>query len=78
MPEDQRDRGDSEPDAKHVDDPPPTEAQDSSKRHKTVAAGELVEAGTYVCTSCGARLVLESASHLPPCPQCYNKKFKHL
>ncbi len=78
MSKDQTDHYGGEAQAKNNGDPPSPQTGDPGKRHKTVSAGELVEAGTYVCTSCGARLVLESASHLPPCPQCYNKKFKHL
>ena len=35
-------------------------------------AGSDVSAGTYVCTSCGYELTVQSTKHLPPCPSCTN------
>ena len=39
--------------------------------------GEKPGKGTYVCTNCSQKVVLDNASDtLPPCPNCTNTEFK--
>ena len=38
--------------------------------------GEKPGIGTYICLSCGTRVVLnDSTDTLPPCPECKDCKF---
>jgi predicted RNA-binding Zn-ribbon protein involved in translation (DUF1610 family) len=43
---------------------------------KTFHSGDHVKPGSYVCTACAHRVSIESEGILPPCPECYNEKFK--
>jgi hypothetical protein len=36
----------------------------------TAPVGSDVSAGTYRCTNCGYELSTQSATSLPPCPNC--------
>jgi hypothetical protein len=40
--------------------------------------GEMTEAGTFECRSCGERIVLETAAHLPVCTRCRNTGFRRV
>ena len=39
-------------------------------------AGEMTQAGTFECTSCGHRLELERPGYLPACPYCQHTTFR--
>lgn len=54
--------------------------QDAGRRfeQQTYRAGEMTASGTFECVSCGNRLELERAGHLPPCPQCHSLEFRRL
>jgi len=38
-------------------------------------SGELVSGGTFVCKSCGQKVKLDTAGHLPRCPHCDHTEF---
>ena len=41
--------------------------------------GEKPGKGTYVCTACGQRVVLDDSSDtLPPCPKCDGANFRKI
>ena len=41
-----------------------------------VPAGSDVSAGTYICTSCGYELGVQSSESIPPCPECSNGEWR--
>jgi hypothetical protein len=41
-------------------------------------AGEIAAAGSFECTACGQRMELQTAAHLPPCPQCRKTEFRRI
>lgn len=41
-----------------------------------VPAGSDVSAGTYKCTNCAYKLDVDSTTHMPPCPECGNAKWR--
>ena len=47
------------------------------KDPKSFKAGEVVPMGSYVCSNCGNRVVMENEGVLHPCSECYGTKFKH-
>ncbi len=40
--------------------------------------GEMVDSGTFECSGCGERLVLQTPSHLPPCSKCRKMEFRRV
>jgi hypothetical protein len=40
--------------------------------------GEFTDAGTFECRSCGERMVLETAAHLPVCTRCRSTGFRRV
>lgn len=54
-----------------------SEGERHGKDTKKSKAGEIVPSGTYVCSYCGNRVVMENEGVLHPCPECYGTKFKH-
>lgn len=43
---------------------------------ESVRSADDVSAGTYRCTNCGYRSHIESATKMPPCPECMNGRWK--
>jgi hypothetical protein len=44
----------------------------------TYRAGEMTHGGTFVCTSCGKRVVLQDPAHLPSCPRCHSIEYRRV
>jgi len=40
--------------------------------------GEMVHSGTFECTGCGERMVLNTPAHLPPCSKCRKMEFRRV
>ena len=47
-------------------------------KQQTYRTGEMTAGGVLECTACGERIVLETTSHLPPCPKCKNMEFRRV
>lgn len=41
-------------------------------------AGEMAHSGTFECTGCGERMVLNTPAHLPPCSKCRKMEFRRV
>jgi hypothetical protein len=50
----------------------------SKLEQQVYQAGEMVHSGTFECTGCGERVVLETPAHLPPCSKCKKTEFRHV
>jgi len=51
-------------------------ARREGARPVTYRTGEMASAGMLECISCGERLVLETAAHVPRCPRCHALEFR--
>lgn len=40
--------------------------------------GEMVHSGTFECTGCGERMVLNTPAHLPPCSKCRKMEYRRV
>jgi len=38
--------------------------------------GEITSAGTLTCLNCGHTIQLGKTGHIPPCPECYQGRFR--
>lgn len=38
--------------------------------------GEITSAGTLTCLNCGHTMHLSKTGHIPPCPECYQGRFR--
>jgi hypothetical protein len=45
---------------------------------QTYRTGEMVDSGTFECTGCGERVVLQTPAHLPPCARCRQMEFRRV
>lgn len=45
---------------------------------QTYRAGEMAYRGSFECTACGERVVLDTAAHLPSCPRCRKLEYRRL
>jgi hypothetical protein len=50
----------------------------SKLEQQVYQAGEMVHSGTFECTGCGERVVLETPAHLPPCSKCKKTEFRRV
>lgn len=46
--------------------------------HQIYHAGELTYGGTFECTACGARLEMDKADYIQPCPKCMKSEFRRV
>jgi hypothetical protein len=49
-----------------------------SLNHRSLAAGDIVEKGRYVCVRCNAYSNMEQDGPLPLCHSCYGRRFRQL
>ncbi len=45
---------------------------------QTYRTGEMVDSGTFECSGCGERVVLQTPAHLPPCAKCRQMEFRRV
>lgn len=45
---------------------------------QTYRTGEMADSGTFECTGCGERVVLQTPAHLPPCAKCRKMEFRRV
>jgi hypothetical protein len=45
---------------------------------RTYHTGEMTHSGTFECTACGERLVLQTSAHLPVCNKCRKMEFRRV
>jgi hypothetical protein len=50
----------------------------SKLEQQVYQSGEMAHSGTFECTGCGERVVLNTPAHLPPCAKCRKTEFKRI
>ncbi|HEY5682114.1 MAG TPA: DUF2934 domain-containing protein [Sulfuricaulis sp.] len=50
----------------------------SKLEQQVYQTGEMVHSGTFECTDCGERVVLQTPAHLPPCAKCHKMEFRRV
>jgi hypothetical protein len=45
---------------------------------RTYHTGEMTHSGTFECTACGERLILQTSAHLPVCNKCRKMEFRRV
>ncbi|MDH3310153.1 MAG: DUF2934 domain-containing protein [Gammaproteobacteria bacterium] len=50
----------------------------SKLEQQVYQSGEMVHSGTFECTGCGERVVLNTPAHLPPCAKCRKVDFRRV
>jgi|GEM_PF-346504 len=47
-------------------------------RDETYDTGDMASKGTFACVACDERITLQTAGHLPTCPNCNQTKFRRV